>query len=306
MPLFWSHVLGVLVLSTVRADDPVTDEKFQTTNKSIVEVASYSTTLASGNDSETTPIDHSSPIVTEHVTAAKTPVSPLYDTNNSGGVSHGKQADNNSTVGDKNTTRFLITAINSTVTTATVSSVANTSQSQTWTSSLSAVTTATILNSAPGTTRNEKAGFVILFLILFAILCLGVLLYFLRKKSRKYSFDLQRPGYDHETPLTCMEQPGTFEPTKENPGEFEYASADVVDVNHQGVVTNGSAGSPMTPGGNGSTEETGEKQDDVDGNSFNNLCCSEITLTPPIKRVGFSLDLDLNDRQSDQSDTGED
>ncbi|XP_064796937.1 uncharacterized protein LOC135516518 [Oncorhynchus masou masou] len=150
---------------------------------------------------------------------------------------------------------------------------------------------------------SATAGYVILILILLVTVCLVVVLYILRKKSRKYSFDLHLAGYDHDTPLTCMEQAGTFEPN-EKAGGFEYVIEGGGD-DHQAMspVANGSAGEAGSTGENG--EKQGHGDSDGDGDSFDNFCDSAITLTPPLKRVGFSLDLDLSDKQSDKSDNGE-
>ncbi|XP_071022407.1 uncharacterized protein [Oncorhynchus clarkii lewisi] len=156
-------------------------------------------------------------------------------------------------------------------------------------------TTETTTSLPVSATRgSDIAGYVILFLILLAVVCLVVILYILRKKSRRYSFDLQYPGYDHDTPLTCMEQPGTFEPNNDQEiWESEREGGDE-DPHAMSPVANGSA---MGAGETGSTgENEGEKQahGDSDGDSFNNFCASDVT--PPIKRVGFSLDLDLSDK----------
>ncbi|XP_052354055.1 uncharacterized protein LOC127916395 isoform X2 [Oncorhynchus keta] len=156
-------------------------------------------------------------------------------------------------------------------------------------------TTETTTSLPVSATRgSDIAGYVILFLILLAVVCLVVILYILRKKSRRYSFDLQYPGYDHDTPLTCMEQPGTFELNNDQEiCESEREGGDE-DPHAMSPVANGSA---MGAGETGSTgENEGEKQahGDSDGDSFNNFCASDVT--PPIKRVGFSLDLDLSDK----------
>ncbi|XP_070296296.1 uncharacterized protein [Salvelinus sp. IW2-2015] len=110
---------------------------------------------------------------------------------------------------------------------------------------------------------------------------------------QRYSFDLQHPGYDHDTPLTRMEQSGTFEPN--NDQEIWESEREGGDETPMSPVANGSA---MGAGETGSTGENGEKQahGDSDGDSFNNFCTSDVTLTPPIRRVGFSLDLDLSDK----------
>ncbi|XP_071234530.1 uncharacterized protein [Salvelinus alpinus] len=160
----------------------------------------------------------------------------------------------------------------------------------------STATTETISAPVLTTRGSDIAGYVILFLILLAVVCLVVILYILRKKSRRYSFDLQHPGYDHDTPLTRMEQSGTFEPNNDQEiWESEREGGD--ETPHaMSPVANGSA---MGAGETGSTgENEGEKQahGDSDGDSFNNFCASDVTLTPPIRRVGFSLDLDLSNK----------
>ncbi|XP_045577380.1 uncharacterized protein [Salmo salar] len=161
-----------------------------------------------------------------------------------------------------------------------------------------AITTSSpVLIESTGRGSSATAGYVILFLILLVIVCLVVVLYFQRKKSRKYSFDLA--GNDHDTPLTCVEQAGTFEPN-EKAGGFDYVIESGGD-DHQamGPVANGSAGEARSAGENGEKQGHG----DSDGDSFDNFCGHAITLTPTVKRVGFSLD--MSDRQSDKSDNGE-
>ncbi|XP_029604158.1 uncharacterized protein LOC115189776 [Salmo trutta] len=165
-----------------------------------------------------------------------------------------------------------------------------------------AITTSSpVLIESTGGGSSATAGYVILFLILLVIVCLVVVLYFQRKKSRKYSFDLHLAGNDHDTPLTCVEQAGTFEPNEKD-GGFEYVIESGGD-DHQAMspVANGSAGEARSAGENG--EKQGHGDSDGDGDSFDNFCGRAITLTPPVKRVGFSLD--LSDRQSDKSDNGE-
>ncbi|XP_029610501.1 cell wall integrity and stress response component 4 [Salmo trutta] len=174
----------------------------------------------------------------------------------------------------------------------TSSGVTALSQSQGRESTTTTETTTSLPVSA--TRGSDIAGYVILFLILLAVVCLVVILYILRKKSRRYSFDLQHPGYDHDTPLTCMEQPGTFEPNNDQEiWESERECGDE-DSHAMSPVANGSA---MGAGETRSTgENEGEKQAHGDGDSFNKFCASDVTLTPPIERVGFSLDLDLSDK----------
>ncbi|XP_055757222.1 uncharacterized protein LOC129835561 isoform X2 [Salvelinus fontinalis] len=166
------------------------------------------------------------------------------------------------------------------------------SHSQGWEST---GTTETISAPVSTTRGSDIAGYVLLFLILLAVVCLVVILYILKKKSRRFSFDLQHPGYD-DTPLTCMEQSGTFEPNNDQEIWESEREGGAETPHAMSPVANGSA---MGPGETGSTgENEGEKQahGDSDGDSFNNFCTSDVTLTPPIRRVGFSLDLDLSDK----------
>lgn len=54
---------------------------------------------------------------------------------------------------------------------------------------------------------SNNVGYVVLVLIIIVIIVLCVILYFLRRVSRSYSFDLQRPVHNH------LDEPtGTFEP----------------------------------------------------------------------------------------------
>ncbi|XP_042154450.1 uncharacterized protein LOC121839423 [Oncorhynchus tshawytscha] len=183
----------------------------------------------------------------------------------------------------------------------TMSSEATTSQSEEFENDKYTTTSSPVLIESTGG-GSATAGYVILILILLVIVCLVVVLYILRKKSRKYSFDLHLAGYDHDTPLTCMEQAGTFEPN-EKAGGFEYVMGGGDDHQAMSPVANGSAGEAGSTGENG--EKQGHGDSDGDGDSFDNFCDCAITLTPPLKRVGFSLDLDLSDKQSDKSDNGE-
>ncbi|XP_031615132.1 uncharacterized protein LOC116335543 isoform X2 [Oreochromis aureus] len=69
--------------------------------------------------------------------------------------------------------------------------------------------TQTTTSTSSGTTAaGSSAGYVVLALIIIVILILCIILYLLRRASRTYSFDLQRPN-----PVGHLSQPtGTFEP----------------------------------------------------------------------------------------------
>lgn len=62
--------------------------------------------------------------------------------------------------------------------------------------------------TGPPSAAGSSAGYVVLALIIIVILILCIILYLLRRASRTYSFDLQRPN-----PVGHLSQPtGTFEP----------------------------------------------------------------------------------------------
>lgn len=73
---------------------------------------------------------------------------------------------------------------------------------------VSMTTTVSSTKAAVGDKDHSSWGYVILVLIILVIIVLCVILYFLRRVSRTYSFDLQRPS-----PVSHLNQPtGTFEP----------------------------------------------------------------------------------------------
>ncbi|XP_031440871.1 uncharacterized protein LOC116224637 isoform X2 [Clupea harengus] len=92
-------------------------------------------------------------------------------------------------------------------------------------------------------TVSSAGGSVILIFILLAIIALGVLLYYLRKKSRSYSFDLHFPADDQasdNTPLKPVEvemerfQPKDTDSPATLPSEVNDCAA-----NHLGVANGG-------------------------------------------------------------------
>lgn len=133
-------------------------------------------------------------------------------------------------------------------------------------------------------------GYVILFFLLIAIVGMVIILYLLRRRARKYSFDLHRPGYDHGTPLTLQEQPGTFECVTEGHQE----KAPTIDGAKDDAPPALANGTSLT-GDGGVARDNSVTDSYPDGDSFNP------TVTPPLKKVDFSLDIDLSDRASNQS-----
>ncbi|XP_070978441.1 uncharacterized protein [Oncorhynchus clarkii lewisi] len=294
------YILGVvLILHIVKADEktgPNKDDPIPATTLTIIPTTTLTTTLTATLTATLTTTLTTTPAHTPSANQNSPTVTTLVQPDN-----RDANLTNNITVGrdgnqsqDQNEDGDIGTLLDDVTTFAmeTMSSEATTSQSE---ESEEVDEKNTITTSSPG--------YVILILILLVIVCLVVVLYILRKKSRKYSFDLHLAGYDHDTPLTCMEQAGTFEPN-EKAGGFEYVIEGGGD-DHQAMspVANGSAGEAGSTGENG--EKQGHGDSDGDGDSFDNFCDCAITLTPPLKRVGFSLDLDLSDKQSDKSDNGE-
>ncbi|KAL7859080.1 hypothetical protein SRHO_G00142270 [Serrasalmus rhombeus] len=120
-----------------------------------------------------------------------------------------------------------------------------------------------------------------LIIILIIVIALAVILYMLWKKGRSYSFDLTNTGNDHDTPLRSMEHGGVFEQTSKELSAAEY---DQEEKPHETNSTaNGCAGE--TPKQAASSEQQNMPEED----SF----MSDTSLTPPMKKVDFNLDLDL-------------
>ncbi|XP_022533017.2 uncharacterized protein LOC111194097 [Astyanax mexicanus] len=128
---------------------------------------------------------------------------------------------------------------------------------------------------------SSTVGVVFLILILIIIIALAVLLYILWKKGRTYSFDLSQAGNDHETPLRSMEHGGTFEHTNKELPPLDFGQE---DKPHE-----------TTPTANGCAAEA-DKEASPSGHQNvpeEDSYMSETSLTPPPKKVEFSLDLDL-------------
>ncbi|KAL4618159.1 hypothetical protein GN956_G20955 [Arapaima gigas] len=59
--------------------------------------------------------------------------------------------------------------------------------------------------------QREKAGYIISFFIIVAIIILAIVIYRIRKKTRQYSFDLyQKSAEDSDIPLSSVGQKGVF------------------------------------------------------------------------------------------------
>ncbi|XP_036448307.1 uncharacterized protein LOC118823036 isoform X2 [Colossoma macropomum] len=122
----------------------------------------------------------------------------------------------------------------------------------------------------------QGLGVAFLIIILIIVIALAVILYILWKKGRSYSFDLTNTGNDHDTPLRSMEHGGTFEQTSKECDQEEK-------THETNSTANGCAGE--TPKQAASSERQNVPEED----SF----MSDTSLTPPMKKVEFNLDLDL-------------
>ncbi|XP_076849993.1 uncharacterized protein LOC143498966 isoform X3 [Brachyhypopomus gauderio] len=113
--------------------------------------------------------------------------------------------------------------------------------------------------------------------------------------SESYSFDLTYHANDHDTPLRSMEQGGTFEQSiKESEAVQDYSQDE--KPQEGSPVANGHA--VETDPTHGETEQTSSSEED----SF----LSDTSLTPPMKKVEFNLDLDLIGRESELASSAPD
>lgn len=156
---------------------------------------------------------------------------------------------------------------------------------------LSTTRTAALIKTGSG---NLAVGIIILIFILILIgLLLGVL-YFLRKKGRSYSFDLTRvdgPANDYDTPLRSEQQGISYEQTnKDLPVSLDYIQE---EKSEEKTMANGCTAEK--------TEQTPANENDEANVPEENSFSSSSSLTPPLKKVEFNLDLDLIGGESDFS-----
>ncbi|XP_035377430.1 uncharacterized protein LOC113591019 isoform X3 [Electrophorus electricus] len=160
--------------------------------------------------------------------------------------------------------------------------------------------------AAPGATTKDAVAAVCLVFILIFIIILAIILYILWKKGRvskhqSYSFDLSYHANEHDTPLRSMEHGGTFEQTsKELTAALDYGQED--KPRESSPVANGCAGEPDPACGETEQTASSEHHNVPEEDSF----FSDTSLTPPIKKVEFDLDLDLMDRGSEQATSATD
>ncbi|XP_069028259.1 uncharacterized protein [Embiotoca jacksoni] len=122
---------------------------------------------------------------------------------------------------------------------------------------VTSVSTATIITSSGAVQTKDTTSwaYVFLVLILLVIIVLCVILYFLRRVSRTYSFDLQRP-----TPVERLNQGGTFEPVYLD--DLERPATTIDDLSPSPVANGTSL--PSEEKGSGG-ENAGPEQPDENG-----------------------------------------
>ncbi|XP_029931838.1 uncharacterized protein LOC115376414 isoform X2 [Myripristis murdjan] len=151
---------------------------------------------------------------------------------------------------------------------------------------VSIATTTTTTQAVPVQGSSASWGYVILVMIILSVVALCVILFFLRRHSRRYSFDLHRPGpFSHNGP----EHTGTFEPVYlddlDRPVPSDHVTSDDL--------------SPP-PVANG-TSLPSEEKSSAGENAPNGQVGGDGPETPPPCDLSLSLDIDLTDKKSDQS-----
>ncbi|XP_067301606.1 uncharacterized protein [Pseudorasbora parva] len=131
-------------------------------------------------------------------------------------------------------------------------------------------------------------GIIMLVIIIILIVLLLGILYFLRKKGRSYSFDLTRvdgPANDYDTPLQSDQQGISYEQTNKDLSVcLDYAEEEKSEQKTS-PIANGCAGEK--------TEQAADNKNDDQNLPEENSFSSNSSLTPPMKKVEFNLDLDL-------------
>ncbi|XP_048034595.1 uncharacterized protein LOC125260317 isoform X2 [Megalobrama amblycephala] len=138
-------------------------------------------------------------------------------------------------------------------------------------------------------------GIIILIIILILIFFLLGILYFLRKKGRSYSFDLTRVDAipnDYDTPLRSDQQGISYEQTNKDLC-LDYEQEDKSEEKTS-PIANGCTGEK--------TEQTPASENDQENVPEENSFSTDSSLSPPMKKVEFNLDLDLIGGESDLND----
>ncbi|KAK9954706.1 hypothetical protein ABG768_016755 [Culter alburnus] len=138
-------------------------------------------------------------------------------------------------------------------------------------------------------------GIIILIIILILIFFLLGILYFLRKKGRSYSFDLTRVDAipnDYDTPLRSDQQGISYEQTNKDLC-LDYEQEDKSEEKTS-PIANGCTGEK--------TEQTPANENEQENVPEENSFSTDSSLSPPMKKVEFNLDLDLIGGESDLND----
>ncbi|XP_064201410.1 uncharacterized protein LOC135260133 isoform X2 [Anguilla rostrata] len=135
---------------------------------------------------------------------------------------------------------------------------------------------------------NVGSGYVLLVLLILVIICFLVVIYFLHKKSKRYSFDLHhKVGEEASIPLNTVDQEGSFQPTgtKEDDLAQPVEEENIPNSITVGLTANGPSSEPEP----GSDHDEGSLEKAPSEDSFG----SQAPLSP--KDEPFTLDLnDLN------------
>ncbi|XP_018611721.2 uncharacterized protein LOC108936689 [Scleropages formosus] len=161
----------------------------------------------------------------------------------------------------------------------------STSASWSSTSPTPRISETTATSAAAHRSQLDYSGYIILFLLLISIILVVMFIYFLRKKTRHYSFDLYQKGAeDIDIPLSSVGQRGVFASTQndEKPAEgLTYVS---------GVPEEPKAPSRETLSQTGS-EKLDSNNDDPDKVASEDSFGSQVPLTPNDKPLDFTFDL---------------
>ncbi|XP_035283055.1 uncharacterized protein LOC118232288 isoform X2 [Anguilla anguilla] len=147
----------------------------------------------------------------------------------------------------------------------------------------------TVAKTAKPTPAHQGgSGYVLLVLLILVIICFLVVIYFLHKKSKRYSFDLHhKVGEEASIPLNTVDQEGSFQPTGAKEDDLAQP---VEEENIPNSITVG-----LTPNGPSSEPEPGSDHDEgsLEKAPSEESFGSQAPLSP--KDEPFTLDLnDLN------------
>ncbi|KAJ8403621.1 hypothetical protein AAFF_G00349470 [Aldrovandia affinis] len=210
---------------------------------------------------------------------------PKHGTSNKTGETTINTVTQNSTTGQPN------------VSAASVPTTLHPTDSSTTTTSITSSSTAATYppTPAPGV---DPIGYIILFILVIAITLLLVVIYFLRKKSKRYSFDLHhKSGEDVSIPLNTVDQEGSFQPTVTNeadkPPSIQGVPEEHITNKDSDSTSKGSTSDIGPATSNGTDKGDRDTEKAPSEGSFG----SQVPLSPKDEPGSFILDLkdiDLN------------